>query len=120
MRYAGLAKKAIGVLMGKTFNKAPADAVAPNVAKKAGDVTHKVESVKESKQGGGTYSLTLFDNLLYAKLAFKGGSATVDTQMRKAMNKIVATINRKMPDGKTFFSDRKLPTPFPEVVQKKR
>lgn len=39
------------------------------------------------------------DNLNYALDALKGGRGTVDTQMKKAMNKIVSVINRKIPDG---------------------
>lgn len=121
MAYAGLAKKAIGTLMRKTFNKSPADTVAPRVAKKANEVTSKSEAIHENAQtGDGTYSLTLRDELLYATKAFRGGRQAVDTQMKKAMNKIVATINRKIPDGETFFGPKKIPTPFPEVVQRRR
>lgn len=119
--YAGLAKKAIGTLMQKTFNKAPADTVAPRISRKAGEVTSKSEAVHESAQtGDGTYTLTLRDELRYATLAFRGGDQAVDVAMKKAMNKIVATINRKIPDGETFFGSQKLPTPFPEVRSRRK
>ena len=121
IQYAGLARKAISTLMQKTFNKSPQDNVAPHVARKAYEVTRKSETVQENKQSeGGTYTLTLYDDLMYATDAFRGGKGTVDTQMKKAMNKIVATINRKIPDGKTFFGPQKIPTPFPEVVQRRK
>lgn len=107
--------------MQKTFNKSPAESVAPRVAKKANEVTRKSETIQENKQTeGGTYTMTLFDDLIYATSAFRGGRSTVDLQMKKAMNKIVSTINKKIPDGKTFFSPQKIPTPFPEVVQRRK
>lgn len=120
MRYAGLAKKAISTLMQKTFNSSPAESVSPRVAKKAYEITRVNETIQENKQSGGTYTLTLYDDLLYATNAFRGGSATVDTQLKKAMNKIVATINRRIPDGKTFFGPQKIPTPFPELKQRRK
>lgn len=40
--------------------------------------------------------------------------------MKKAMNKMVSVINKKMPDGSSFFGKKKLPTPFPEIVRKRK
>lgn len=120
-RYAGLAKRAVGALMKKAFNTGAAEAVAPLVARKADDVTHKFETVsKNANSEGGTYSLTLMDNLNYALDALRGGRATVDAQMKKAMNKIVSVINRKLPDGGAFFGAKKLETPFPELARKRK
>ena len=121
MRYAGLAKRALSILMQKTYNKNVADNVAPRVTRKAYEVTRKSEVVQENKSTeGGTYTLTLYDNLMYARDAIRGGQGAVDNQMKKAMNKIVSVINHKIPDADTFFGPRKLPTPFPELVRRKK
>lgn len=48
MRYAGLARRAIGMLMQKAFTKGVADAVAPHVTKKANEVTRKSETVSKN------------------------------------------------------------------------
>ena len=120
-RYAGLAKRAIGVLMMKTTTTKVVDAVPMRVDAKARQQTETKEIVAKSTDGnGGKYSLTLHDNLLYALDAIKGGRTAVDTQMKKAMNKMVSVINRKMPDGSAFFGKKKLPTPFPEVARKRK
>lgn len=120
MRYSGLAKAAIGKLMQKTFNKSPAESATPKVARKANEVTRKSETVQENKQtGGGTYTLTLMDGLKYAQEAIRGGRAAVDTQMKKALNKIVATINQKLKKNGGLLGPNKLDTPFPEVRKRK-
>lgn len=120
MRYAGLARRAISVLMQKTFSKPVADNVPSYVTAKANQVASKQERVSKNKQAeGGTYTLTLLDALDYATKAIRGGKAQVDTQMKKAMNKIVSVINKKIPDADTFFGPQKLPTPFPEVRTRK-
>ena len=73
MRYAGLAKRAIGILMYKTNTKKVNDGVLnPLVENKAHDVTFKHESVTKNKNGG-TYRLVLTDALKYALDAIKGG-----------------------------------------------
>ena len=117
-RYAGLAKRAISILMQKTFTKSVADNVPLHVTQKAKQVTHHVEKIAKGKDGG-KYALILQDDLRYALDAIKGGQSTVDLQMKKAMNKIVATINHKLKNGKGFFGDGKLETPFPEIVRRK-
>ena len=58
--------------------------------------------------------------LKYAIDAIKGGKAQVDIQLKKAMNKIVSVMNMKMKDTDKFFGPTKLPTPFPEIVSKRR
>jgi len=84
-------------------------------------LTATKEIVAKSNDGnGGKYSLVLYDNLRYAADAIKGGRQAVNVQMKKAMNKIVSIINRKIPDGGTFFGTKKLATPFPEVVRKRK
>lgn len=122
MRFAGLAKCALSMLMMKTYTgKKENDNVPAHVTAKAMQTTRKSESVSKNQQAeGGTYSLTLTDELKYAVDAIRGGKAQVDTQMKKAMNKIVSTINHKIPDSNTFFSPQKLETPFPELVRKRK
>ncbi len=122
MRYAGLAKRALSMLMMKTYSgKTEHDNVPAHVSAKARMLTKKSENVsKNQQQEGGTYTLTLFDDLNYAISAIRGGKAQVDTQMKKAMNKIVSIINHKIPDSNTFFSPQKLETPFPELVRKRK
>ena len=122
IRYAGLAKRALGVLMHKTAtNQNPQDNVPRQVTAKAQQLTTAKEIIAKSNDGnGGKYSLVLYDNLRYAADAVKGGRQAVNVQMKKAMNKIVSIINKKIPDGGTFFGPKKLATPFPEVVRKRK
>ena len=64
--------------------------------------------------------MVLDDNLRYALAAIKGGQVAVDTQLKKAMNKIVSVINQKIKKNGGLFGDGKLDTPFPEVRQRKQ
>lgn len=116
MTYSGLARRAMSFLMMKTVTKKKVvDNVGINVSLKADENTMKSENVQPAKEGKGKYCLLLVDTLRYALDAIKGGKATVDTQLKKAMNKIVSTMNRKI--SKKFGA--KLETPFPEVRQRK-
>lgn len=119
MRYAGLAKRALGVLMFRTNTKTVNDGVFdPLVENKASQVTDKAELVQQ-RGDGGTYSLVLSDNLRYALDAVKGGRSNVETAFKKAANKVVSVINRKISGGR-FLEAEKLDTPFPEVRQRRR
>lgn len=117
LRYAGLAKRAIGFLMYKTNTKKVNDGLLDAAIETLADsLTRKKETVSKTEDGG-TYSLTLIDGLDYALDAVKGGQAMVDLQLKKAINKITSVINRRL--DKDFLSDKKLPTPFPEVRRKR-
>jgi hypothetical protein len=120
LRYAGLAKKALTVLMMKTAATTDArDAVTdPIVALKASEVTTLKTIKGQTKGTQGTYGLLLDDNLRYAMLALKGGAAMVDTCIKKACNSTTGKIN-KMLQRKGFLDADKLPTPFPEIKKKK-
>ena len=121
IRYAGLAKRALGVLMFKTGTKNINDNVPMRVTAKANATTQTKEIIaKAADNTGGKYALVLYDNLKYAVDAIKGGKAAVDIQLKKAMNKIVSVINRKIPDADTFFGNKKLATPFPDLVRKRK
>ena len=91
-RYAGLAKRAVSFMMMKTVTKRVNDNVPINVSALAETVTKKTEIVRKDGDKG-HYGLILTDELRYAMDAVKGGSATVDIQTKKAMNKIVSVIN---------------------------
>ena len=118
-KWKGLAKTAIGQMMHKAYNKPvpPTPGTSTQARAKASTLVRKTEAVNEK---AGQYSLTLTDNLMYALLAIYGGKGGVDDSLKRAMNKIVATINRKLPDGETFFGPQKIPTPFPELSSRRK
>lgn len=120
MQYSGLAKRALGVLMYKTNTKKVNDGLlSRRVETKANQVTTKREVIAKSADGG-KYALILDDALRYALKALKGGRATVEVQMRKAINKVTSVINQKLKNSKDFFSRKKLPTPFPDLKSRKK
>jgi len=120
IRYAGLAKRALSVLMMKTVTKSVSDNVPARVTEKAKELTSHREVIAKSSDGsGGKYALILDDDLLYALKAIKGGRQQVDVQMKKAMNKIVSTINMKLKKNGGAFGPQKLEVPFPEVRQRR-
>lgn len=107
--YRGLARRALSILMKKTFlsGKDGGEATSPKIEKVAFGVTTKQESA-----GGGIHRMRLHDGLDYAVAAVKGGQAGIDMSMMKAMNKIVSIINFKCRDLLDF---KPLATPFPEI-----
>ena len=121
IRFAGLARRAISMLMMKTNTKNVNDNVPQRVTQKAKEVTEKKEIIAKANDGkGGKYALVLVDDLNYALKAIKGGRGAVDIQMKKVMNKIVSIINQKLKkSGGGFFGPQKLETPFPEVRKRK-
>lgn len=79
MKYAGLARRAISMLMMKTSTKNVSDNVPARVSQKAKEVTNHREIIAKSNDGnGGKYALVLDDNLHYALNAIKGGRAAID------------------------------------------
>ena len=112
-RFAGLARKALSLLMKKTFNGKGADEpTTAQAAQKADELTSKTET-----RSGGQYSLCVSDMLDYAKLALRGGGAAVETALQKAVNKATSQLNYKCRDLLLF---KKLETPFPEVATRRR
>lgn len=116
VRHAGLARRAMSVLMFKTNTKAPAENVTQIVDKIAKANTRVVRRDSSVVGNSGKYSLTLHDDLLYAKNALKGGDAAITTALMKAANKSAGLISHKC---KNLLGAGKLPTPFPEVVSRK-
>lgn len=111
MRYSGLARTALTVLMKKTATvneRVDADAA---VAGKA-----ELNTAKRERRSGDVYAVSLSDNLDYAQPAVKGGQAGIDAAMRKALNKVTSVINQKC---KNVLGFERLDPPFPEVRQRK-
>lgn len=111
MAYRGLAKRAISLLMMKTFSQSIADNVNTLTENVAQSMTSKIERVSN-----GMHVLSLKDDLDYALAALKHGQNSIDIAMMKASNKIVSKINMKC---KNLLGFEKLETPFPEVRQRK-
>lgn len=113
MRYSGLAKVALTRLMRKTATVSDGGEMPDaTVMRKADENTKSI-----AQNGGKAYSLHLEDNLGYAIAAVKGGQTGVDLALRKAMNKITATVNQRC---KKILGFENLTTPFPEVRQRKK
>ena len=117
LRYAGLARRAITVLMVKSNTNGPAEKFSQRVNAKAYEVTRTAEAVMPNANGG-VYTLTALDNLSYAQNALKGGSADIDAAIKKAVNKCVGNITHRFKDSK-FFDPGDLPPAFPEVKSRR-
>lgn len=117
LRYAGLARRAITVLMVKSNTNGPAEKFSQRVNAKAYEVTRIAEAVMPNANGG-VYTLTALDNLRYAQNALKGGAADIDTAIKKAVNKCVGNITHRFKD-RGFFNPGDLPPCFPEVKSRK-
>lgn len=111
MRYSGLARTALTLLMKKTATVRDVQQADATVAKKADETTRKL-----SQNSGKAFSVRLEDNLGYAVGAVKGGNAGINIALKKAMNKITATINQKC---KNLLLFKPLEAPFPEVRQRR-
>ena len=111
MRYSGLARTALTRLMMKTSTVRDGERADAAVTRKADEATRKIDQTS-----GKTYSVRIEDNLGYAVGAVKGGQAGIDTALKKAMNKIAATINQKC---KNLLLFKPLEAPFPEVRQRR-
>ena len=118
LRYAGLARRAITVLMVKSNTNGPAEKFSRRVNAKAYEVTRTAEAVTQNRNGG-VYTLTALDNLRYAQSALKGGSADIDIAIKKAVNKCVGQITHQF-KRKDYFDPHDLPPCFPEVKQARR
>lgn len=118
LAYAGLAKRAMGLLMFKAHSKQRvSDPVNANVDMTANQVTYAQQIlVTNGDKTQGKYALILIDLLRYATDALKGGKPQVDIQLKKAMNKITSIMNLRM---KTSLH-QKMPMPFPEYSTRKK
>lgn len=116
-RFAGLARRAVGVLMIKANTKGPAESASARVNAKAWAETRIEEGVAKTPAGA-VYTLASFDNLRYAKLALAGGEGVLDAAAKKAVNKTVGMIQHRFA-GKDFFAPGDLPRIFNDVKQRK-
>lgn len=114
LKYQGLARRALSVIMVKLYNKAPSENVSARANLKAYEVTRTMETV-----GDGVYTLTASDNLRYAVDALRGGEANIDVSMRKAVNKVVGQLTHRFKEDK-FFDPKDLPPIFTDVQTKRR
>lgn len=117
-RYAGLAKLAITLLMKKTAISLNTGGEVTNetIRKIANNVTSLNEQVKESDKGG-SYTITLSDDLRYAIKAIKGEQNSINIAFKKAINKVAGNISHKLKNS-DFWGNSKIQTPFPELKQK--
>ena len=81
-----------------------------NAAQKAQELTQ----VSRFKSGD-RFSLSASDLLEYAKIALKGGDASINEALMKASNKIASVINHKC---KNLLLFQDIGTPFPEVKKR--
>ena len=116
-RHKGLAKLALGKLMGKAAktSKPVTSAANQDNARIAAEVTRATASGTGTGSSG-HYTLTCEDNLDYALLALKGGQAAFDAACGKAANKIASVIKHKLADS---FLKPEIQTPFPELRGRK-
>lgn len=106
-RFRGLARIALSKLMMMSGSKTSQPMDNAEAATKAQALT------KVTKTGNGSsYSLEASDLLNYAKLALKGGDASVNQAIMKASNKIASVINQRCKD---LLSFNKIETPFPQI-----
>lgn len=122
-RFAGLAKRAISLLMKKTASwlNITNEIEGLNnysIQKIANALTSFNEEIKQNDNGG-TYTVTISDNLKYAIKAIKGGQNSVNVAFQKALNKVAGNIAHKLGDKNTdFFGNKVIDTPFPELKQR--
>ena len=110
LAYRPLAQNALSMLMKNTGSR-----TAPPVKGEHVKVINGLIKVYRYKAGD-QFTLEAHDLLDYAKDAIKGGDAAIAQATAKACNKITATINHRCKD---LLSYGKLPSPFPEVRQRK-
>lgn len=106
--WRGLARAAVSALLRKAGGSST---TAGKIGAKANDNARVTE-----RGGGNSFSLTILDNLSYAECAVKGGASGIALALQKAANKSASVINRRCADILDFAP---LPTPFPEVKQRK-
>lgn len=89
--YAGLAKRALSVLMMKTstLNVSDKNINAKTQSKALSETKHIETVARNDNAQDGKYILHLEDNLKYAISAVEGGKSAVQTAMKRALNGIM-------------------------------
>jgi hypothetical protein len=110
---SGMGKTALGYAMARLSTRSPAVEAKGSKAKKlAADAI-----VVKATGDGRTFRIEFRDDLEYAKFALKGGPSTVDLAMKKAANKIAGRLSKW---AESHMFAEKVPTPFPEVLTRRR
>ena len=107
--YSGLARMTLGVAMARISTRQ--QFAAPNVSRRARAAAANSAKVVTSSGMDGNLTMTVTDNLNYAKLALKSGPGGVERAMMKAANSIAGRL-RKVAGAEL---SAELSTPFPEV-----
>lgn len=106
--WRGLARAAVSALIRKAGGNST---TSGKIGAKAND------NARVTPRGAGdSFSLTILDNLSYAECAVKGGKSGITLALQRACNKAASVINRRCADLLDFAP---LPTPFPEVKQRR-
>lgn len=106
--WRGLARAAVSALLRKTGGSST---TSGKIGAKANDNARVTE-----RGAGNSFSIAILDNLSYASAAVKGGTSGIALALQKAANKSASVINRRCADLLDFSP---LPTPFPEVKQRR-
>ena len=115
LKFAGLARRALSVLMVKSNTRAALENVSLRVNRAAYRATRTSETVAETPAGG-VYTLSALDNLRYARKAVTGGDAAIDLAVRKAVNKSVGLVSHRF---KSVLQPGDLPPVFADIKQRK-
>ena len=106
--WRGLARAAVSALIRKAGGNS-------TTSGKIGATANDNARVTE-RGAGNSFSVSILDNLSYAECAVKGGTSGISLALQKACNKSASVINRRCADLLDF---RPLPTPFPEIKQRR-
>ena len=112
LKYRGLAKLAIGMLMYKACSKS---AGGDSVNSRTRNTAFKNSSASFHVNGN-IATLTLLDELKYAMAALKNGQNDLNTAVQKAANKVASILNRRCANIREF---KPLEQPFPEVASRR-
>lgn len=112
----GLAKWTIGVAQARIHDNFANIPVSPTVQKIGRTAQYVI--VDESGFSSGKVYVEVNDKLKYAALALKGGPGEVTNALMRAANRTAGIINAHM-RSLGFDDDRKIPTPFPEISNRK-
>jgi hypothetical protein len=111
---SGMGRTALGFAMARLSTKStPVEAQGP----KAQRIASQAINISTSGEGG-TFTLTVRDELRYSLPALKGGHYALDMAMAKAANKIAGRLAKWQETH--FFDGERITTPFPEIVSRRR
>ena len=109
---SGMAKRALGNLAHRiSANERDNTRATARADRVAREKTFVIERV-----AGDKYVLDIRDELMFAKLAVKGGDFGIQLAMKKAANKVAGYIQHTC---KKILLPGELPTPFPEIRRRR-